>query len=119
MQIDGNYLGEPTMKRPTRKAFVLGYLPCLGIATLGIALTAHALPANEVTTTYYSDRSKAEAVGEITLYCTGQRSQWGRRTPYATQTSDPCDQGSPLPPPLGPFPCEFLASGCRSLPQLK
>jgi hypothetical protein len=105
------------MKRLNRKALALGYLSLFSVAALGISITANALPANEVTTTYYSDRSKTVAVGEVILYCTGQRSQWGRRTPYGSQTSDPCNQGPPPPPPPGPFPCDFLAQGCRSLPR--
>lgn len=96
---------------------LITYLPWFSVAALGISLTAHALPANEVTTTYYSDRSKIEVVGEVILYCTGQKSQWGRRTPYGTQTSEPCHQGPPPPPPGGPFPCEFLTQGCSPLPR--
>lgn len=105
------------MKRLTRKLLALGYLSSIGMATLGIPATVHALPSQEVTTTYYSDESKTEEVGEFTLFCNGQRVQSGQRSRYATQSSSPCNGGgSEQNPEGGNLPCEFLVKGCSSLP---
>jgi Family of unknown function (DUF6289) len=90
-------------------------MPFLAIAT---SQNAIALPANEVTTTYYSDASKTDEVGEMTLLCSGQRIIEGRRTAYASRSSSPCNSG---PNPSGPtgLPCEFLAKGCSQLPETR
>jgi hypothetical protein len=88
----------------------------IAVATLGFTATVHALPSQEVTTTYYSDESKTEEVGELTLLCSGQRLQSGKRTRYATRSSSPCDGDSPNPSDPGPLPCEFLVKGCSQLP---
>jgi hypothetical protein len=104
------------MKRLTRKLLALGYLSSIAVATLGFTATVHALPSQEVTTIYYSDQSKTEEVGELTLLCDGQRVQSGQRTRYATRSSSPCNGGGPNPPDTGHLPCEFLARGCSSIP---
>lgn len=105
------------MKRITRKLLALGYLCSIGIATSGLTATVHALPSQEVTTTYYSDASKTTEVGEFMLLCNGQRMQWGKRTRYGSRSSSPCNGGGPNqnPEPQS-LPCEFLAKGCSSLP---
>ena len=89
-------------------------MPFLAIASQN----AIALPANEVTTTYYSDASKTNEVGEMTLLCSGQRIIEGRRTAYASRSSSPCNSG-PNPPGQTGLPCEFLAKGCSQLPETR
>jgi Family of unknown function (DUF6289) len=88
-------------------------LPLLAIST---SQNAVALPANEVTTTYYSNVSKTNEVGELTLFCNGQRAMQGRKTAYASRSSSPCNS-SPKPPSQSGLPCEFLAQGCSHLPE--
>jgi hypothetical protein len=91
-------------------------VPILAIAT---SQNAIALPANEVTTTYYSDASKTDEVGEMTLLCSGQRIIEGRRTAYASRSSSPCNSGHNPPSGQTRLPCEFLAKGCSQLPETR
>lgn len=63
-----------------------------GAFTLGVPETAQALPSNEVTTTYYSDASKTDVVGERILLCSGGWISWGIKTSYATQYSVSCNE---------------------------
>jgi Family of unknown function (DUF6289) len=88
----------------------------LSLLAIATSQNAVALPANEVTTTYYSNASKTEEVGELTLFCNGQRSIQGRKTAYASRSSSPCNS-SPKPPSQEGLPCEFLAKGCSYLPE--
>jgi Family of unknown function (DUF6289) len=100
---------------PTAVLVSLTAMPFLAIAT---SQNAIALPAIEVTTTYYSDSSKTNEVGEMTLLCSGQRTLEGRRTAYSSQSSSPCNSGR-NPPGQTRLPCEFLAKGCSQLPEAR
>ncbi|NJK40421.1 MAG: hypothetical protein HC934_01910 [Acaryochloridaceae cyanobacterium SU_2_1] len=106
------------MRNLTLKQLGLGCLPWISLTGLylGTATIVKALPAQEVTTTYFSDSSKTEAVGERILLCNGQRATWGRVTRYAVRSSEPCNGGGPTPPGPGPLPCEFLEAGCSPIP---
>lgn len=105
------------MKSLILKQINQGCLLSISLATLalGVTTTVMALPAQEVTTTYYSDSSKTEAVGETILLCNGQRAKWGKMTGYAIRSSSPCNGGIPQPP-ADPLPCEFLQAGCSPIP---
>jgi hypothetical protein len=50
-----------------------------------------ALPANEVTTTYYSNAARTEIVGEKTLLCQGGISKWGNVTQWYERSSISCN----------------------------
>lgn len=48
---------------------------------------------SECVTTYYSDLSHTQVVGQITVFCDGSRDQWGDIGRYPVVQSIPC--GSP------------------------
>ena len=52
--------------------------------------TAYALPANDVTTSYFSDAAKTKLVGTVERTCAGGTIVFGRKTAFSTRTSDSC-----------------------------
>lgn len=64
------------------------------LATILFSGVALALPANEVTTTYYSSADHTTVVGEKTLLCQGGISKWGRVTRWYERSSTPCNPRS-------------------------
>lgn len=75
-----------------RKLFYLAPVMSLAlIVGVGISLKTQAKPPNEVITTYYSDATHKEVVGEKTLPCGGGIIQWGKKTNFYTKESIPCD----------------------------
>jgi Family of unknown function (DUF6289) len=72
-------------------ATVLSSLTVLTLLINGSSQNAVALPANEITTTYYETAAKTTVVGESTLSCSGQRSMDGRKTPHFKRSSSPCN----------------------------
>lgn len=69
-----------------RKPFLYALL-----ATTFFSGVVLALPANEVTTTYYSNAARTDVVGEKTLFCQGGTSKWGRVTRWYERSSTPCN----------------------------
>ena len=104
------------MNQLTRPSLVFGSLSFISLSTLVLTVAALALPSQEVSTTYYSDSNQSEVVGEVTLLCNGQRTQWGKKTRFASQSTEPCHGGSPPKPPSPNPPCEFLQTGCSPIP---
>ncbi len=103
---------------PTKLGMTANLLFSLTVFTLLMTTSSQnavALPANEVTTTYYTTASKTQEVGESTLLCNGQRSMEGRKTSFSSRSSSPCNPSSPPLNGSG-LPCEFLAQGCSNLP---
>ncbi|GAA1999438.1 DUF6289 family protein [Catenulispora subtropica] len=45
---------------------------------------------SECVTTYYDNASHTEVVGQITVFCDGQTSDWGTRTGFAVVQNVPC-----------------------------
>ena len=80
--------------------------------TSGFILAA---PANEVTTTYFSDSAKTKFVGIRILPCRGRLQTLGKQTRYYTKTSTKCSGGGASKPPA--VPCEFRNNtNCLNLP---
>jgi uncharacterized protein DUF6289 len=69
---------------------LLALVLLVGAFTIAVPNTAQALPSNEVTTTYYSDATLTNVVGEHILLCTGGYYDWGQRTAYKTVDSISC-----------------------------
>ena len=97
-------------------ATVLFSLTVLTLMMNGSIHKAVALPANEVTTTYYETAAKTKEVGSSTLLCNGERIKEGSATRYFKRTSDPCNS-FPRDSGGSDLPCEFLDQGCSPLPQ--
>ncbi len=74
--------------------------PILAAAALAILLTpvaAAALPANDVTTTYFADSTRKVVVGEVERTCGGGVISFGRKTKFYRQTSSSCAQARMTP----------------------
>ena len=78
-----------------RKTFglMLSLAALAGVLTLSAPKSVQACPANETTTTYYSDATLTNVVGERTVLCNclGTTS-WGNRTAYYTVNSISCNE---------------------------
>jgi hypothetical protein len=61
------------------------------IVGVGVSLKTQASPKKEVITTYYSDATHKEIVGEKTFTCGRRVIQWGDKTKFYTKESIPCD----------------------------
>jgi hypothetical protein len=96
-------------------ATVLFSLTVLTLLINGSSQNAVALPANEITTTYYETAAKKTVVGESTRSCDGHSIMDGRKTPHFKRSISPCNS-SPRPPEVQ-LPCEFLVQGCSPFPQ--
>ena len=75
-----------------RKLFYLAPVMSLAlIVGVGVSLKTQAKPKHEVTTTYYSNATHKQVVGERTLLCGGGISKWGKVTQFHTKDSAPCN----------------------------
>jgi hypothetical protein len=59
-----------------------------GISLVG--LRSHALPANEVDTTYFKDATFTTEVGSTILFCNGARFREGTTSRFQLRTLTPC-----------------------------
>ena len=74
---------------------VLGLALALALLAGSLAFIApqgaEAALTNEIVTTYYSDASQTDVVGERIRNCWGTFDFWGSTSKYYTVTSIPCD----------------------------
>jgi hypothetical protein len=92
------------------------------LAILSLPEPAHALPSGGITcriTTYYKTEALADEIG-LRSTCPGVK-KWGRTSKYfevelIDNRNEGPGGGGPGP---GNLPCEFLASGCSNLPELR
>ncbi len=61
-----------------------------------VATQAFALPANEVDTTYYSDATFTQEVGERILACQGGIYREGKVSRFVVSTVTPCHTSGPI-----------------------
>lgn len=75
------------------------FRPALAAALLVLftPFAAAALPANDVTTTYFADSTRKVVVGEVERTCGGGVISFGRKTKFYRQTSAPCSQARMTP----------------------
>jgi hypothetical protein len=67
-----------------------------GIAlAIGCSTIAHALPANEIETFYYTDKSYQKEAGYTFLSCQGATFRDGSITRYRVRRRTPCHSGGP------------------------
>jgi len=65
-----------------------------GIAlAIGLSIIAHALPANEVETYYFTDKNYQNEAGYTFLSCQGATYREGRTTQYRLRYRTPCNGG--------------------------
>lgn len=85
------------------------------LAMLLTPVAVAALPANDVTTTYYANAGRTTVVGEVERTCGGGTITFGRKTKFYRQTSAPCSQARMTPLAFGKLigsPAEKAAE-CR------
>jgi hypothetical protein len=89
-----------------------------GAAILPMTGTSEALPRTCIIRSYYNNAELDTQVG-MRSSCPGAR-KWGKVTKFVeVETVDLVPDGPSGPGGPGKLPCEFLASGCSNLPELR
>lgn len=71
------------------KKLVIGVSSALWIGLVGSA--AYGLPASEVETTYFSDKTLQNEIGSSILSCSGNRYHSGRTSRFVATSRTPCN----------------------------
>ncbi|TKB54550.1 DUF6289 family protein [Ferrimonas aestuarii] len=79
------------MKNKTLVAMLLA-----GTAFAGAAVAAF-YPTHYIERIYYETSAKKNEVGDLTIFCTGSRYQFGEQTPYYSELKIPCKRGGVEP----------------------
>lgn len=104
-----------------RSTAAVGILSAAAAFSALAPLPAQAVPANGITcriTTYFKTVELEKEVG-LRSTCPGVK-KWGKTSKFfEVELIDTGHEGSGGHRGLGGLPCEFLASGCSNLPELR